>query len=493
MPEARKKKAGARSTLPKTPTGISGFDEITFGGLPKGRPSLVCGGPGCGKTLFAMEFLLRGATEFGEPGVMMAFEETAEDLSQNVRSLGFDLDKLIAEKKILVDHIHIDRSEIEETGEYDLEGLFLRLSFAIDAIGAKRVVLDTVEALFSAFSNPVILRSELRRLFRWLKDKKVTAVITGERGEGNLTRQGLEEYVSDCVIFLDHRTHEDVSTRRLRIVKYRGTSHGTNEYPFLIDESGISVLPLTSLGLDHVASRERISTGVPELDAMLAGEGFYRGSSILVSGPAGTGKTTFAVSFADAACRRGDRCLFLAFEESPHQLVRNMRTIGLDVGARMKEGRLRIESRRATSQGLEMHLVQLHKLVEEHDPAVVIIDPISAFANAASEGEVGSWILRLVDYLKARGVTALLSHTADSRGTGDTDRVFSLIDTWIDLTNVGGQDGGRRGLRIVKSRGMDHSNQVREFAFSRRGVKFVDENGQDTPRKTERGRKQKGK
>jgi circadian clock protein KaiC len=493
MPDARKKKAGTRSTLPKTPTGISGFDEITFGGLPKARPTLICGGPGCGKTLFAMEFLLRGATEFGEPGVMIAFEETAADLSQNVRSLGFDLDKLIADKKVLVDYVHIDRSEIEETGEYDLEGLFLRLGFAIDAIGAKRVVLDTVEALFSAFSNPAILRSELRRLFRWLKEKKVTAIITGERGEGNLTRQGLEEYVSDCVIFLDHRTRDDVSTRRMRIVKYRGTSHGTNEYPFLIDETGISVLPLTSLGLDHVASRERISSGVSELDSMLAGEGFFRGSSILVSGPAGTGKTTFAVSFADAACRRGDRCLFLAFEESPHQLVRNMRSIGLDLGARLKEGRLRIESRRATSQGLEMHLVQLHKLVEEHDPAVVIIDPISAFANAASEGEVGSWTLRVVDYLKARGVTALLAHTADSRQSGETDRVFSLIDTWLDLDNIDGQNGARRALRIVKSRGMDHSNQVREFVFSRHGVKFVEEEARDRPKGTKRKREKKGR
>ena len=415
-------------------------------------------------------------------------------LSQNVRSLGFDLDKLIADKKILVDYVHVDRSEIEETGDYDLEGLFLRLGFAIDAVGAKRVVLDTVEALFSAFSNPVILRSELRRLFRWLKDKKVTAIITGERGDGTLTRHGLEEYVSDCVIFLDHRTHEDVSTRRLRIVKYRGTSHGTNEYPFLIDETGISVLPLTSLGLDHVASRERISSGVPDLDAMLAGEGFYRGSSILVSGPAGHGQDHVRRSFADAACRTG--------RSLPLPRIRGIAAPARPEHALDRAGSRRADERRAAShrvaarrrrRGWRCTSCQLHKLVEEHDPAVVIIDPISAFANTASEGEVGSWTLRLVDYLKARGVTALLSHTADSRGTGDTDRVFSLIDTWIDLTNVDGQDGARRGLRIVKSRGMDHSNQVREFVFSRRGVKFVDENGQDRPRKTKRGRKQKGK
>jgi len=300
-------------TLPKAPTGIQGLDEITQGGLPRGRPTLVCGSAGCGKTLLAMEFLVRGATEFGEAGVFMAFEESAEELAQNVLSLGFDLNKLVRQRKMAIDFVRVERSEIEETGEYDLGGLFIRLNAAIERIGAKRVVLDTIEALFSGLQNEGILRAELRRLFRWLKDKGVTAVITGERGDGTLTRRGLEEYVSDCVILLDHRINDQISTRRMRIVKYRGTTHGTNEYPFLIDEDGFSVLPITSLGLQHEVSTERVSSGVARLDAMLGGKGFYRGSTILVSGTAGTGKSSLAGHFARAACDRGERCLYFAF------------------------------------------------------------------------------------------------------------------------------------------------------------------------------------
>ena len=305
--------AALTSSLAKTPTGITGLDEITGGGLPRGRPTLVSGRAGSGKTLFGVEFLVRGAVDFSEPGVFVAFEESAHELSQNVRSLGFDLDDLVARDLLRIDYVHVDRSEIAETGDYDLSGLFIRLGQAIDSIAAKRVVLDTIETLFGGLSNAGIVRAELRRLFQWLKDRGVTAIITGERGDNTLTRHGLEEYVSDCVIVLDHRVTDQLSTRRLRIVKYRGTEHGTNEYPFLIDASGISVLPITSLGLQHPASEERISTGVPRLDAMLGGAGVYRGSSVLVSGTAGTGKTSIAAHFADATCRRGERCLFFAF------------------------------------------------------------------------------------------------------------------------------------------------------------------------------------
>ncbi len=343
--------------LPKTPTGISGLDEVTEGGLPRGRPTLICGGPGCGKTLLAAEFLIRGATQFKEPGVFITFEETGEELAQNVRSLGFDLDALVQEQKIAIDYVRVERAEIAETGEYDLEGLFLRIGLAIDSVGAKRIVLDTIESLFGGFDNQAVLRSELRRLFRFLKDRGVTAVITGERGEGSLTRQGLEEYVSDCVILLDHRVTEQTSTRRLRIVKYRGTTHGTNEYPFLIDAEGFSVLPLSGLQLDHAVSNERVSSGIPALDEMLDGKGYYRGSSILVSGTAGTGKTSVAAHFAHETARRGERCLYLAFEESPQQLMRNMRSIGVDLEPHVKKGTLRLHSSRPTLHGLEMHLV----------------------------------------------------------------------------------------------------------------------------------------
>jgi circadian clock protein KaiC len=423
-----------------------------------------------------MEFIVRGAMEFDEPGVIITFEESAEELAQNVRSLGFDLEELIERNKIVIDYIHVERSEIEETGEYDLEGLFIRLGLAIDSIGAKRVVLDTIETLFGGLDNTAILRSELRRLFRWLKDRGVTTIVTGERGDGQLTRQGLEEYVSDCVILLDHRVDEQKSTRRLRIVKYRGSVHGTNEYPFLIDEAGISVLPITSIALKHDVSEARISSGVPRLDAMLCGEGFYRGSTILVSGTAGTGKSSLAASFADATCRRGERCLYFAFEESERQIVRNMRSIGIDLDPWIKKGFLQIHASRPTLHGLESHLVAIHKLVTQFKPSVVIIDPISNLTTAGRTSEVQSVLLRLVDYLKTEQITAFFtSLNAGGSALEATDiNVSSLIDTWLLLRDI--EIGGERnrGLYVLKSRGMPHSNQIREFLLTENGIDLLE-------------------
>ncbi|NJD53343.1 MAG: circadian clock protein KaiC [Candidatus Methanoperedens sp.] len=462
--------------LPKCQTGIRGLDEITDGGLPKGRPSLVCGSAGCGKTLLAMEFLVRGAVQYNEPGIFMSFEESPEELAQNVASLGFDLNDLAARKKIYLDHVRIERSEIEETGEYDLEGLFIRLNYAIDSIGAKRVVLDTIESLYGGLSNEGILRAELRRLFRWLKEKGVTAIVTGERGEGTLTRHGLEEYVSDCVILLDNRVEGQITTRRLRVVKYRGSVHGTNEYPFLIDEKGISVLPITSIGLQHDVSTERISSGIPRLDTMLAGKGYYRGSSILISGTAGTGKTSAAVSFVDAACKRSERCLYFAFEEAPNQIIRNMRSIGIDLEPWIKKGLLEIYAVRPTIYGLEMHLVKMAKMIDEFKPGVVVIDPITNLIAIGSENEVKSMLARLVDYLKGKQVTALftnLSHAGVSLEMAEFG-ISSLMDTWVLLRDI--EIGGERnrGLYILKSRGMAHSNQIREFLLTDKGIDLVD-------------------
>jgi circadian clock protein KaiC len=466
----------ARRQLPKAPTGIQGLDEITGGGLPKGRPTLVCGGAGCGKTLLAMEFLVRGATQFNEPGVFMAFEETAKDLTQNVASLGFDLKELIARKKLVLDFVYIERSEIEETGEYDLEGLFIRLGHAIYSIGAKRVVLDTIESLFAGLPNPLILRAELRRLFRWLKNKGVTAIITGERGEGTLTRHGLEEYVSDCVIVLDHRANEQVSSRRLRVVKYRGSTHGTNEYPFLIDENGISVLPVTSLGLQQIASTGRIPTGITRLDAMLGGAGYYRGSSVLISGTAGTGKSSLAAHFAAAACRRGERALYFAFEESPSQIIRNMRSIGIDLQQWVQKGLLQFQANRPTFAGLEMHLTMMHKAINAFKPQVVIVDPLNSFVIGGNETEVKAMLMRLVDFLKMNRITGLFTNlTSGGSALEQTDiAISSLIDTWLLLRDI--EIGGERnrGLYILKSRGMAHSNQIREFLLTDNGVELRD-------------------
>jgi circadian clock protein KaiC len=464
--------------FPKTPTGVDGLDEITDGGFPKGRPTLICGGAGCGKTLLSMQFLIKGITEYNEPGVFMSFEEPSDDLTLNVKSLGFDLEQLKADKKLVVDHVRVERSEIEEAGEYDLDGLFIRLGHAIDSIKAKRVVLDTIESLFAGLDNQAILRAELRRLFHWLKTKGVTAIITGERGEATLTRQGLEEYVSDCVIVLDHRVIEQVSTRRLRIVKYRGSTHGTNEYPFLIDEDGISVLPITSLKLNNEVSSDVVPTGLSGLNEMFEGGGFYRGSNILVSGTAGTAKTTLACYFANQQCENNEKTIYFAFEESPQQLVRNMKSIGVDLQKHIDSGNLLIHSSRPSLNGLELHLLTLRKLIREFKPTTIIIDPISNLITVGSEHEVRSMLVRLIDMLKASNITALFTslnkQTDNFRPDLAEESVSSLVDTWVTVRDMEGIGERNRGIFIVKSRGMGHSNQVREFVITKNGIKLLD-------------------
>jgi circadian clock protein KaiC len=467
--------ADRMSKLPKTPTGISGLDEVTGGGLPSGRPTLVCGPAGCGKTLLAMEFLVRGITQFHEPGVFVAFEESAGDLVANVASMGFDLAQLEADGQLVIDHVNVASGEMEDTGDWDLEGLFLRLGAAIDAVGAKRVVIDTIETLFGAFSNTAILRSELGRLFEWLKDRGVTAVITGERGDGTLTRHGIEEYVSDCVIVLDHRVTEQTSTRRLRILKYRGSLHGTNEYPFLIGETGLSVLPITSLGLQHSVSTERVSTGVPRLDAMLGDGGFYKGSTVLVSGSAGTGKSTLAAQFCDASCRRGDRAMYFAFEESEAEIIRNMSSVGIHLRQWVDAGLLQFRCFRPSLLGLEAHLFAMQKFVSEFDPAVVVKDPVSDLVRIGSGHDVAAMLIRQVDFLKARGATALFtSLNSDAEPTQADQQMASLVDTWLLVETMVGNGEHNRVLYVRKSRGMAHSNQIREFLLTGQGIELAD-------------------
>jgi circadian clock protein KaiC len=465
------------STLQKTPTGIAGLDEITEGGFPKARPTLVCGSAGCGKTIFAIQFLAKGISDYNEPGVFMSFEETKNDLQQNVGSLGIDLEKLIAEKKIRVDYVKIERSEIEETGEYDLEGLFIRLNHAIDSIGAKRVVLDTIESLFGGIDNTAILRSEIRRLFLWLKEKGVTAVITGERGDKTLTRQGLEEYVSDCVILLDFRVIKQIATRRLRIIKYRGSTHGTNEYPFLIDEKGISVLPITSLKLDHKISDQIISTGLAQLDSLFYKNGVYGGSSALITGSAGTAKTIFASYFAAGSCKRKETTLYFSFEESPKQLVRNMQSVGINLNPFIKSKLLIIHSSRPSLSGLESHLLMIYKLIEQHKPQTVIIDPISSLLSVGSFEEVRDMLIRLIDLLKINRINALFTALTHEVATDEKDltvnAVSSLADMWIDLENEKHNDNQVRALRIVKSRGMGHNTESQQFIISNKGINLL--------------------
>lgn len=462
--------------LLKTPTGIRGLDDILDGGLPKGRPTLVCGNAGSGKTLLAVEFLVRGAVEQEEPGVLIAFEETGEELAQNMASLGCDLNDLMARKKILVDFIQVDRNEMVETGEFTLDGLFARLGYAIESIGAKRVVIDSLETLLSGLTNASILRAEFRRLFEWLKSKGVTAIITAERGEGTLTRHGMEEYVSDCVILLDHRVESQFATRRLRIVKYRGSSHGADEYPFLIGVDGISVLPMTSLGLAHIASTKRILSGIPRLDAMLGGKGYYRGSSILVSGTAGSGKTSLAASLVDATCRQGERCVMFLFEESPSQMIRNMRSIGVDLEPWVKSGLLLLHAARPTLCGLEMHLVIMRKVTEDFNPSVVVIDPVTNLETGGTASEAKSLLTRLIDYFKTRQITTFFTSLATARDNEQNAELgtSSLMDTWLLVRELETNGERNRLLYVLKSRGMAHSNQVREFRLTDSGIDLVD-------------------
>jgi circadian clock protein KaiC len=475
MSNRAKRLGGEILPLKKCPTGIPGLDEISGGGLPRGRTTIVCGGPGCGKTMLGVEFLVRGAVEFSEPGVLMAFEETPGDIATNVASLGFDIQDLARKKKLYADFVSVEPSEIKESGEYDLEGLFIRLQGAIKAVGAKRVMFDTLEALFSGFSNPQILRAEFRRLFRWLKDRGLTAVVTAERGDGNLTRYGLEEYVSDCVILLDHRVKDQISERRLRIVKYRGTKHGADEYPFLIDDRGISILPLSALQLQHKVWNERLSSGIPDLDQMLEGKGYYRGTSILVTGTAGSGKTTVAAAYVDAACRRGERCLVIDFEESKDQVSRNMKSVGLDLNRWARKGLLAHEAWRPTQFGIEMHLLRIHKLIEKFKPQCVVIDPITNLMHGGGDREVYSMMMRLMDFLKNSGITALFVSLTDAGGKleGTSVGISSLADTWILLRDIELNGERNRCMYVLKSRGMAHSNQLREFVITSKGIKLI--------------------
>ncbi len=463
--------------LLKTLSGIKGLDDITYGGLPKERPTLVCGGAGTGKTLFGLEFLVRGAVHFNEPGVCLSFEESEIELTKNVASLGFDLEKLKDEKKLIIDQIIIEKNEIEETGEYNLDGLFIRIGLSIDSIGAKRVLIDTMESLFSSFNNEFILRSEIRRLFRWLKKKGVTAVITAEPGEKTFTRYGLEEYISDCVIMLDNQVTEQVATRRLRIVKYRGSKHGTNEYPFLIGKDGISIFPITSVGLEYEVSSEKISSGVPRLDALLGGQGYYRESSILISGTAGTGKSSLAAYFAAETAKRGEKTLYLAFEESQSQIIRNMRSIGLDLEQWVKKGLLEFKIVRPTSYNLELHLAIMYEAIREFKPKSVIIDPLSSLLPISNQLQVRLMIMRIIDFLKMNHITTFLTNLVHSSGSSleETEiAISSLIDTWLLVKVIELNGECNRLMYILKSRGMAHSNQVREFIITDEGIDLVD-------------------
>jgi circadian clock protein KaiC len=474
-PERSKKTRPQPRGLAKAPTGVAGFDEITYGGVPRGRPTLLCGAAGCGKTLFGMQFLVRGALDYGEPGVFVAFEERESDLVQNVASLGFDLADLIDRKLLALDHVHIESSQIEENGEYDLEGLFVRLDAALSSVKAKRLVIDTLETIFSALSNQAVLRAELVRLFSWLKERGVTTIITAEKGDGALTRHGLEEYVSDCVVVLDHRVNEQISTRRLRVAKYRGSMHGTNEYPFLIESTGISVVPITAAALEHKVSRERVPTGVSKLDDMLGG-GYYRGSTVLISGTAGAGKSSLCAHFADASCENGDVCLYVAYEESPDQIIRNMSSLGLDLERWIDQKRLRIMALRPTSHGLEDHLSLLRRAVAELGCKSVILDPIGTLSGGGTLGQAHDVVVRMIDLLKNEGITTMLTNLTHGGEAAEQTAIAisSLVDTWLLVKTIEANGERNRGMYVLKSRGMSHSNQIREFVITSQGIDLIE-------------------
>ena len=478
MPKTSKKNSAFNhNQLDKCLTGIKGFDQITEGGLPNNRTTLLCGGAGTGKTLWGIDFLINGAINYNEPGIFMSFEETEDQLYKDVASLNLDLRGLVSRKKILLDYVLLERRDIQESN-FNLEGLLIRLEHAIDSIGAKRVVLDSIESLFAGLTDAGILRLEIKRLFRWLKAKQVTAIVTGEPGQGLYTRHGLEEYISDCIIFLDNRVNEQISIRRIRVIKYRGSNHGTNEYPFVIDKNGLSVIPITSAGLDQPGTNKRVSTGIPSLDKMFKGPGYTRGSTVLVSGTAGTGKTSLAAAFAVDKCRRGERCLFLSYEESSGQLVQNMSSIGFHFEPLMKKGLLKIVSTRPSFFGLEMHLLEVYKIIADFKPQAVVIDPLTSLIGQGNQLELQSMLTRMIDLLKSKGITGFFTSLVSSTAQNDTSGeigVSSLIDTWIVVREIEEDAGKRRirGLYIVKSRGMGHSSDVHKLILSDDGIALV--------------------
>jgi circadian clock protein KaiC len=475
----KKKNVSQSKHLEKCLTGIKGLDEVTEGGFPKNKTTLVSGGAGSGKTLLGIDFLIKGASDFNEPGVFMSFEETAEDLYQDVASLSLDLSGLVSRKKIHIEHVILDRKDIREA-DFNLEGVLVRLEHAIDSIGAKRVVLDSIESPFAGIADAGILRIEIKRLFKWLKDKHVTAIVTGEPMHGSYTRHGLEEFVSDCIILLDDRVKEQIAIRRLRVIKYRGSNHGTNEYPFVIDKLGLSVIPITSAGLDQPGTSKKVSTGIPSLDKMFKGSkpGYTLGSTVLVSGTAGTGKTSLAAAFALASCQRGERCLFLSYEESSGQLIQNMSSIGIDFAPWVKKGLLKIVSVRPSFFGLEMHLLDLYRLVDTFKPKAVVIDPLTSLIGEGDEREIRSMITRMIDLLKSRTITTFFTSLVSSSAKNDTSGeigVSSLIDTWIVVRELEEEVGKRRirGLFIVKSRGTGHESDVYKLILSDFGISLV--------------------
>ena len=486
MPTITKKKSTTpHKQLEKCPSGIKGFDEITKGGFPKNRTTLVSGATGTGKTLFGIDFLISGAIKFKETGVFMSFEETEDELFKDVASLNLDLQGLVKRKKILIEHVIFERSDLQET-DFNLEGIFVRLEHAIDSIGAKRVVLDSIESLFAGITNAGILRLEIKRLFRWLKEKQVTTIVTGEPGKEYYTSHGLEQYISDCVILLDNRVKEQIAIRRIRVVKYRGSQHGTNEYPFVIDNDGLSVIPITSAGLDQPGTGKKVSTGIPSLDKMFRGKpGFTRGSTVLASGTAGTGKTSLAAAFALASCKRGERCLFLSYEESSGQLIQNMSSIGIHFEPMVKAGLLKIVSTRPSFFGLEMHLLDLYKLIAEFKPKAVVIDPLTSLIGEGDQREIRSMITRMIDLLKSHGITTFFTSLVSSAAQNDTSGeigVSSLIDTWIVVRELE-EDAGKkriRGLFIVKSRGTGHESDVHKLVLSDDGITLIPMDSEST-------------
>jgi circadian clock protein KaiC len=472
---SKKKIIPNRNQLLKCPTGIKGFDEITEGGLPKNGTTLVSGNAGSGKTLFGIDFLIKGATDYNEPGILMSFEETEDELYKDVASLNMDLSGLVSRKKIVLENVVLERKDIQEN-DFNLEGIFVRLEYAIDSIGAKRVVLDSLESLFAGITDIGILRLEIKRLFRWLKEKKVTAIVTGETGQnGSYTRHGLEEYISDCIILLDNRIRDEMATRRVRVIKYRGSSHGTSEYPFVIDNEGLSVIPITSAGLAQPGTDKKVSTGIPSLDKLFKSKGYTRGSTILASGTAGSGKTSFAGAFALESCKRGERCLYFSYEESSGQLIQNLLSIGIDLAPWVEKGLLKIVSLRPSFLGLELHLLNVYKLVDSFKPKAVVVDPLTSLVGEGEYREVSSMITRMIDLFKSRSITtfftSLVSATFQSNTSGEIG-VSSLIDTWIVVRVVEDNEGRKRTREvfIVKSRGSNHDSDVHKFILSDNGI-----------------------
>ena len=467
-------KGKVKSSSDIVSTGVKGLDDVLGGGIPQGHAMLLVGKPGTGKSILSMEYLLHGIELHKENGVYISFEESEKQIISNAASFGWKFEEMVKKNKLAISYIDMQPEQMRTVGDYDLSALILRVKGAIKKVNARRVVIDGINNLLSTFDDERIIRSDLLRLIREIKEVNATIFITGERGHDSWSKMGFEEYLADGLMHLDNRTDGNYQTREIQVVKCRGINHYTGKSPFIINSEGMSIRPLITADFDYKVLKSRVSTGIADIDNMLGGKGLYRGSTVYITGPSGAGKTSISSSFANGACSRGERALFLAFEESSDQIIRNMKSIGLSLDKWVNEKLLYFYTARATTNSLEGHLDNIMTMVREVEPTCVVLDPISAFRPIANENETKLMLIRLNDYLRARKITTVFTAlSSDGEYSEHADvQLSSIADTWIVVRIMDYKGERNNVMQLMKSRGMSHSRQMKEMYFTGNGLKL---------------------